>query len=606
MTSFLQPGHVLVDRYEIAGEIGRGGFSVVYDALDRELGQRVAVKLLVPPPAVAEKARERMRREVMAVRSLRSAHIVRVFDFLEEGPWSFVVMEQVPGGDLHARISRNGPLEPDEARRLGEELAGALAAAHRHGILHRDVKPHNILLDDQRRALLTDFGSAKIEGQSTLTVTGHQVGTPDTMAPEVMRGARADGRSDVYSLGLTLYFALTGRFPPSEFAHGPAPPESGGYRPSALRSELPEDLDAAVARATCADPADRFPTAARFADVLAGRERALPVDAEHRTPSLDLCLLCGGPDALGLSVCAGCQSDGKARDTCILVDPRVASAGRVQLQERLSSLAGHADASVREAVRGDRSLLAVSATAAPRLTEQLTARGIPVRAVPRARVWRALPGSLQRLLLANIVVATALGLLLDVTFAVSAAFVVPALTWGSTRRLRRPLLLPSASGPRLPEAVEQQAARTLAELGAGAARSLLVDVVRTGQRLFAHADGPGSPLGARVGELVSAACDAALQLGGIDDALERLDKQRAQHSQLPSGWLRGLAQCESARDALVQRLLEALAALGAVRSDELGCDGALDPIAELAAELEAERRLQAEATRELESFLEGS
>ena len=604
MTSFLQPGSVLKDRYEIAGEIGRGGFSVVYDALDRKLGHRVAVKLLVPPPAVAERARERMRREVLAVRSLRNANIVRVFDFLEEGPWSFVVMEKVSGGDLHVRVSRNGPLAPDAARRLGEELAGALATAHRQGILHRDVKPHNILLDDEQRALLTDFGSAKIEGQSTLTVTGHQVGTLDTMAPEVMRGERADGRSDVYSLGLTLYFALTGRFPPSEFAHGPAPPEPNGHRPSALRADLPDDLDAAVARATCADPADRFPTAARFADVLAGRERPLPLDAEPRPPTLDLCLLCGGPEPLGLGLCTGCRADGKARDTCIVVDSRAGSAGRDQLQERLASLAGHATASARDAARGHRALLAVSAGAAPRLVEQLAVRGIPVRAVPRSRAWLALPSPFQRLLLANAVVGAALGAMVDATFAMSAALVVPVLTLGATRGLRRPLLVPSTSGPRLPDAVEQQAARTLSELAAGAARSLLVDVVRTGQRLYAHAEGPGDVIGTRVGELVSAACDAARELGGIDDALERLDKQRALHTQLPPGWLRGLAQCESARDALVQRLLEALAALGAVRSDGVDSDGALENMAKLTAELEAERQLQAEAARELESFLD--
>ena len=164
MNSFLEPGSVLKERYEIAGEIGRGGFSVVYDALDRELGHRVALKLLVPPPAVAEKARERMRREAMAVRSLNHPNIVRVFDFLEEGPWSFVVMEKVSGGDLHAHIGRNGPLEPDAARRLGEDLASALATAHRQGILHRDVKPHNILLGEVARQRV-GVGQLEVEGR---------------------------------------------------------------------------------------------------------------------------------------------------------------------------------------------------------------------------------------------------------------------------------------------------------------------------------------------------------------------------------------------------------------------------------------------------------
>src|SRR5213594_2252802 len=169
--TYLTPGVVLQDRYEIADEIGRGGFSIVYRARDRRIGADVAIKLLVPPPAAAALARERMRREVQAVRGLSHANIVAVHDFADDGPWSFIVMEYVAGPDLAERARRRGPLRPEEAVRLGRDVAAGLAMAHRHGVLHRDVKPQNILLDPDGRARLTDFGSARLDGVTGVTRT---------------------------------------------------------------------------------------------------------------------------------------------------------------------------------------------------------------------------------------------------------------------------------------------------------------------------------------------------------------------------------------------------------------------------------------------------
>jgi serine/threonine protein kinase len=162
--AYVAPGAVLGGRYEIGDEIGRGGYSIVYRARDRAVDTDVALKLLVPPPAGARLARERLRREVQAVRGLAHPHIVGVHDFLDDGGWSFVVMDLVNGPDLAVRLHR-GPLPPDEAARIGAEIADALAAAHRAGILHRDVKPQNILLEPDGRARLTDFGAARLDGQ---------------------------------------------------------------------------------------------------------------------------------------------------------------------------------------------------------------------------------------------------------------------------------------------------------------------------------------------------------------------------------------------------------------------------------------------------------
>ena len=193
-SSFLAPGAILAARYEILRELGRGGYSVVYLARDRTVGTDVALKLLVPPPAAAQVARERMRREVQAVRGISHPNIVAVFDFLEDGPWSFIVMEYVAGPDLQVRVRERGPLDAEHAVRVGSDIAAALTTAHRHGILHRDVKPPNVLLEPDGRARLTDFGSAKLDGQLGMTGTGALAGTLAYTSPEILAGRRGDAR----------------------------------------------------------------------------------------------------------------------------------------------------------------------------------------------------------------------------------------------------------------------------------------------------------------------------------------------------------------------------------------------------------------------------
>ena len=231
--------------------------------------REVALKLLVPPPAAAQVARERMRREVQAVRGLSHANIVAVFDFLEDGPWSFIVMEYVRGPDLQVRVGERGRLDADAAVRLGRDVAAALSAAHRRGILHRDVKPQNILLDPDGRARLTDFGSAKLDGQLGVTGSGTLAGTLAYTAPEVLAGRRGDARADVYALGLTLYYALTGEPARPALATPAADPVAPGFRPRRVAPGVPAWLDDVVAHATAAAAEDRFPTAAALDEALA-------------------------------------------------------------------------------------------------------------------------------------------------------------------------------------------------------------------------------------------------------------------------------------------------------------------------------------------------
>ncbi len=261
-------GQRLLDRFEIEAELGRGGHSVVYGARDLKLRADVALKVLVPPPNAAVEAKERLRREVETVRTLHHPNIVAVHDLIDDGPQAFIVMDRVDGTDLATLLRTNGPLSLEQALRLGREIGGALAAAHQSGILHRDVKPANILLDRSGKAWLADFGSARLTTQSTMTRTGGLVGTVAYLSPEVWLGGRPDVRADLYALGVSLFEAVTGRLPPVVSPHLPPTPDPKGYHPAALRPDLPPWFDQIIAMATRAEPRYRFATAAQFLDAL--------------------------------------------------------------------------------------------------------------------------------------------------------------------------------------------------------------------------------------------------------------------------------------------------------------------------------------------------
>ena len=273
--TLLAAGHRLLDRFEIIGELGRGGHSVVYAARDHQIGADVALKVLAPPPNAAEEATERLRREVQTVRSLRHPNIVGIHDFLVDGTTAFVVMDRIDGSDLAAFLRTNGPLTVDQALRLGQEIGAALVAAHQSGILHRDIKPANILIDRAGKAWLADFGSARLTTQATMTRTGGLVGTVAYLSPEVWQGGRPDVRTDLFALGVTLFESLTGRLPTQASPHLPPTPDPDGFHPTHFRPELPPWFDEVIAVATRAEPRFRFAAAAQLVDAL----------AEHRFPS---------------------------------------------------------------------------------------------------------------------------------------------------------------------------------------------------------------------------------------------------------------------------------------------------------------------------------
>jgi serine/threonine-protein kinase len=282
----------LGSSFTLEGEIGRGGMGVVYHARDERLKRKVAVKVLPPELAFREEIRMRFLREAETAARLSHPHIVPIHS-VGEGPDGLVyfVMAYVDGESLAARLKRRERLPPEEARRIMMETADALGAGHALGIIHRDVKPDNILLEGSRgRTVLTDFGIAKAltstTGPGTLTATGVAIGTPHYMSPEQAAGDREiDGRSDIYSLGVVGYQMLAGELPFS------APTVPGillkqitEQAPNLLERTptCPEDLASCVMRSLEKEPESRWPTADALRRALESRS-APPYRPPRRT-----------------------------------------------------------------------------------------------------------------------------------------------------------------------------------------------------------------------------------------------------------------------------------------------------------------------------------
>ena len=270
---------VLGGRYRLVRHLARGGMAEVYVAEDQLLNRTVAVKVLFPELAHDEAFVERFRREARAAASLNHHNIVSVYDFGEdEGSW-FIVMEYVEGRNLRDIIRSEGQMDPARTAELGAEVAAALAAAHAQGIIHRDVKPANVLISaDAGTVKVADFGIARAAGaRQGLTMPGTVLGTATYLSPEQAQGAEVDFRTDVYSLGMVLYEMLAGRPPftgdsPVAVAYQQlsqtAPP------PSTHNPDVPPALDAIVMRAMSKKPDDRQATAEEIREELLAMERA--------------------------------------------------------------------------------------------------------------------------------------------------------------------------------------------------------------------------------------------------------------------------------------------------------------------------------------------
>lgn len=270
-------------RYEVLGELGAGGMGRVLLVRIATTGARAALKTLAPRLAGDPVAMERLRREARAIGALEHPHIVQCFDFgIDEGT-PYLVMQFVDGRSLAEIVATEGPLAGPRAARIGQQIASALAVAHRNGILHRDLKPSNVIVsrgyDGGEVAHVIDFGVAAVEAASheRLTRTGQLLGTPNYMAPEQISGGALDPRSDVYGLGALLYGVLAARPPyPGETFDEICKPLLSGDRPP-LRVLRPDvgPLAMLVERAMALEPKDRFSSANDFAAALA-RHAAVP------------------------------------------------------------------------------------------------------------------------------------------------------------------------------------------------------------------------------------------------------------------------------------------------------------------------------------------
>jgi eukaryotic-like serine/threonine-protein kinase len=262
----LAPETVIDQRYQIVARIGSGGMADVYCAQDLQLGRKVALKLLYRRFAEDEEFVERFRREASAAAGLQHANVVGVYD---RGEWDgtyYIAMEYLEGRSLKQLIVDTGPLAPLAAVDIAEQILKAARFAHRRGVIHRDIKPHNVIIDEEGRAKVTDFGIARA-GASDMTETGSIMGTAQYLSPEQAQGHAVSARSDLYAIGIVLYEMLAGRVPfdgesavtiaLKQVTEAPVPP-------SAYNAAVTPELDAVVLRALEKDPEHRFADADEF------------------------------------------------------------------------------------------------------------------------------------------------------------------------------------------------------------------------------------------------------------------------------------------------------------------------------------------------------
>ncbi|PYQ68198.1 MAG: hypothetical protein DMF54_01775 [Acidobacteria bacterium] len=213
VTRRFAPGTLVAGRYRVAGIAGVGGMGVVYRARDEELGVETALKVLRPDLGSDPAVVERFRSELRLAREVSHKNVVRIHDIGEHEGLRFLTMRYVPGRSLSDVLEKEGPMSPERAVAITRQVASALEEAHRAGVIHRDLKPGNILLDRDDTAYITDFGIARSLTRDGLTRAGAVVGTPDYLSPEQIAGDPVDGRTDLYALGIVLYEMLTGELP---------------------------------------------------------------------------------------------------------------------------------------------------------------------------------------------------------------------------------------------------------------------------------------------------------------------------------------------------------------------------------------------------------
>ena len=276
----LTTGSTFAGRYQIIEELGKGGMGRVYKVLDKETNEKIALKLIKPEVATDKKTIERFRNELTTARKIAQKNVCRMFDLNREKDNYFITMEYVPGGDLKKFIRRSKQLTIGTAISIAKQICDGLAEAHNLGVVHRDLKPNNIMIDDNGNARIMDFGIARSVKSKSLTGSGVMIGTPEYMSPEQVEGKEVDQRTDIYALGIILYEMLTGRRPfegDSPITIGVKHKSEQPENPHKYNPQITDNLSFLILKCLEKSKENRFQFVEEITSELTKLESALPI-----------------------------------------------------------------------------------------------------------------------------------------------------------------------------------------------------------------------------------------------------------------------------------------------------------------------------------------